>query len=83
MRKGGFGSTSEKLYNEFINIHGKTFSLEDNTESSTSKTESVNAPYVIGDTETTIPIEPKYITTTNVEEDKYYQITLNDITKML
>lgn len=48
-----------------------------------STTESINAPYVIGDTETTIPIEPKYITTTNVEEDKYYQITLNDITKML
>ena len=43
----------------------------------------INAPYVIGDTETTIPIEPNYITTTNVEEDKYYQITLNDITKML
>jgi len=43
----------------------------------------INAPYVIGDIETTIPIEPKYITTTNVEEDKYYQITLNDITKIL
>lgn len=48
-----------------------------------STSEYINAPYVIGDTETTIPIEPNYITTTNVEEDKYYQITLNDITKML
>ena len=41
----------------------------------------INAPYIIGDTETAIPIEPKYITTTNVKEDKYYQITLNDIMK--
>ena len=82
-RIGGFGSTSKKLYNSFINIHGKTFSLEDNAESSTAKTESINAPYIIGNTEITVPIEPKYITTTNVEEDKYYQITLDDITKTL
>ena len=39
----------------------------------------INAPYVVGDTETTIPIEPKYTTTTNVETDDYYQITFNDI----
>jgi len=48
-----------------------------------STTESINAPYIIGDTETTIPIEPKYITSTNVEENKYYQMTFDDITKLL
>ena len=32
----------------------------------------INAPYVIGDAETTTPIEPKYITTTNVEADSPY-----------
>lgn len=39
----------------------------------------INAPYIIGDTETTIPIEPKYTTTTNVETDNYYQISFNDL----
>ena len=55
---------------------------------STSKTISVNAPHIIGDT--TIPIEPRYITTTNVEVDTPYypvidgnpdpyQLTFDDI----
>lgn len=55
---------------------------------STSGYIAVNAPYVVGDT--TIPIEPKYITTTNVEtETPYstiidgnpdpYQLTFDDI----
>ena len=51
----------------------------------------INAPYVIGDTETTVPIEPKWITTSNVDsESSYYypvidgnpdpyQITFDDI----
>ena len=39
----------------------------------------INAPYIIGGSETTILIEPKYTTTTNVETDDYYQITFNDI----
>ena len=65
-RKGGFGSTSKKLYNDFINVHGKKFSFKDNIESSTS------GYIVIGDAETTTPIEPKYITPTNVAVDSPY-----------
>ena len=42
---------------------------------STGETISVNAPHIIGDI--TTPIEPHYVTTTNVEKDTPYTIYLN------
>ena len=71
-----YGITEEDHYGE-----GETRKGGFGSTSKQSTTESVNAPYIIGNVEATIPIEPKYITTTNVEEDKYYQITFDDISK--
>lgn len=43
------------------------------------ETACINAPYIIGDTETTVPIKPDWITTSTSTEDKYYQISFNDL----
>ena len=80
-RKGGFGSTSKKLYNDFINVHGKTFSFKDNTESLATEYAIDHKTY----NEITKPIEPKYITSTNVNNEfpyEYAQLTFEDWEKM-